>query len=64
MMKYLLIGLIALGFTGCSYAQFKDGYKVAKVVYQDVRYVVYEVQEEKDRVDNEGFGVEPKSEKE
>lgn len=62
-MKHLLLGLLlALTFTGCTYAQFKDGYKVAKVVYQDVRYVVYEVQEEKNRVDEEGLGVKPPSE--
>ena len=57
MKPILLAILFVIYFTGCSYAQFKDGYKSAKVVYKDVRYVVYEVQEEKERVKKEGFNV-------
>lgn len=60
--KSILMGLGAtIMLSGCSYTyqEFKDGYKAAKVVYKDIKYVVYEVQEEKDRIDNGGFGVEP-----
>jgi hypothetical protein len=60
MWKISLIVLLALVFSGCSmtYEQFKDGYKSAKVIYRDVRYVVYEVDQEVHRVEDEGFGVE------
>lgn len=46
-------------FSGCSftYEQFVDGYKSAKVIYKDARYVVYEVEHEKERIEKEGFGV-------
>jgi hypothetical protein len=58
MWKISLVALLA--FSGCSmtYEQFKDGYKSAKVIYRDVRYVVYEVDQEVHRVEDEGFGVE------
>ena len=57
--KSILIGLGAtIMLSGCSYTyqQFKDGYKAAKVIYKDVKYVVYEVESEKDRIETEGFG--------
>ena len=56
--KLLAVIYVALALSGCSmtYQNFKDGYKAAKVVYQDVRYVVYEVEEEKERIENGGFG--------
>ena len=56
-MKLFIISLSLILFTGCTYTQFKDGYKAAKVVYKDARYVVYEVEKEKVRINSEGLGV-------
>lgn len=59
MKKYLLLlVLVVFGFSGCSftYEQFVDGYKSAKVIYKDARFVVYEVEHEKERIEKEGFG--------
>lgn len=58
MKKYLLLLILVFGFSGCSftYEQFVDGYKSAKVIYKDARYVVYEVEHEKERIEKEGFG--------
>ena len=49
MLKLLSSLVIMLMFSGCAYtwAEFQDGYKQAKVIYKDVKYVVYEVAEEK-----------------
>lgn len=59
MKKILLLLVLVFGFSGCSftYEQFVDGYKSAKVIYKDARYVVYEVEHEKERIEKEGFGV-------
>ena len=53
-MKKLLISLsVIFLFSGCSvtWAEFQDGYKSAKVIYKDVKYVVYEVVEEKKQIE-------------
>ena len=52
-MKYVLFAIMLIIFTGCSttYQQFKDGYKDAKIVYKDIRYVVYEVEDKGFNVD-------------
>jgi uncharacterized protein YceK len=66
--KILLAIMVLVMFTGCAVdvATLKDGYQVAKttykdvkIVYQDAKHIVYEIQQEKDRVDLEGLG-EPK----
>lgn len=58
MKKHLLLLVLVCCFSGCSftYEQFVDGYKSAKVIYKDARYVVYEVEHEKERIEKEGFG--------
>ena len=33
-----------------------DIYSDIKLVYQDVKYVVYEIEQEKERISDEGFG--------
>jgi uncharacterized protein YceK len=66
--KILLGIMILVMITGCAMdiATIKDGYqaakttyKDAKIVYQDAKHIVYEIQQEKERVDLEGLG-EPK----
>lgn len=55
-MKKILISLLVIGlFSGCSvsWAEFQDGYKQAKVIYKDVKYVVYEVVEEKKQIESD-----------
>ena len=58
-MKKILVLVCMMIFTGCSinYQQFKDGYKTAKMIYQDAKYVVYEVESERAKIKKEGFGV-------
>lgn len=56
MWKKLAISLgIVMLFSGCSvtWAEFQDGYKQAKIIYKDVKYVVYEVVEEKKQIEKE-----------
>ena len=55
MLRNILISLlIAFIFSGCySWVQFQDGYKQAKIMYQDAKYVIYEVIEEKKQVEKE-----------
>ena len=56
MWKKLIASLLLIGFfSGCSvtWAEFQDGYKQAKVVYKDVKYVVYEVVEEKKQIESD-----------
>ena len=55
MLRNILISLlIAFIFSGCySWVQFQDGYKQAKIMYQDTKYVIYEVMEEKKQVEKE-----------
>ncbi len=52
MKKIVLFLVLVFGFSGCSttWADFQDGYKTAKIIYKDVKYVVYEVTEEKKQV--------------
>ena len=54
-MKTILLVATVFIFSGCSmtYANFKDGYKQAKIMYQDAKYVIYEVIEEKKQVEKE-----------
>ncbi|MDX9743895.1 MAG: hypothetical protein RBT59_08770 [Arcobacteraceae bacterium] len=57
---FLMLLVCVFSFCGCSfttYEQFVDGYKSAKVIYKDARFVVYEVEYEKERIEKEGFGV-------
>ncbi|MFA7084676.1 MAG: hypothetical protein WC141_09090 [Arcobacteraceae bacterium] len=51
--KIIISAFIIFLFSGCSvtWAEFQDGYKQAKVIYKDVKYVVYEVVEEKKQVE-------------
>ena len=55
MLRNILISLLtAFIFSGCySLVQFQDGYKQAKIMYQDAKYVIYEVIEEKKQVEKE-----------
>ena len=55
MLRNILISLLtAFIFSGCySWVQFQDGYKQAKIMYQDTKYVIYEVMEEKKQVEKE-----------
>ena len=55
MLRNILISLLtAFIFSGCySWVQFQDGYKQAKIIYKDVKYVIYEVMEEKKQVEKE-----------
>ena len=58
MLKKIIISIFVLFlFSGCSvtWAEFQDGYKSAKVIYKDVKYVVYEVVEEKKQVELDLF---------
>ena len=60
MLKKLLASvLLIFSLSGCSttWAEFQDGYKQAKVIYKDVKYVVYEVVEEKKQVEKEVAGL-------
>ena len=54
-MKYLSSLCLIFLFNGCTYtwAEFQDGYKQAKVIYKDVKYVVYEVAEEKKQIEQD-----------
>lgn len=54
-MKYLSSLCLIFLFSGCTYtwAEFQDGYKQAKVIYKDVKYVVYEVAEEKKQIEQD-----------
>ena len=59
MKKIVLAVAIMFSFQGCiSVKNIKphELYSDLKVVYSGVKYVVYEMEEEKDRVDQEGFG--------
>lgn len=55
MKNFLLLLILVFGFSGCSvtWAEFQDGYKQAKVIYKDVKYVVYEVVEEKKQIESD-----------
>ena len=55
MLRNILISLLtAFIFSGCySWVQFQDRYKQAKIMYQDTKYVIYEVMEEKKQVEKE-----------
>lgn len=56
MLKAIIISIsILVLFSGCSttWAEFQDGYKSAKVIYKDVKYVVYEVVEEKKQIESD-----------
>ena len=53
-MRNLILAVLAAGLlSGCSWVQFQDGYKMAKIVYQDTKYAVYEVIEEKKSVESD-----------
>ena len=55
-MKKILISIsIVFLFSGCSttWAEFQNGYKEARVIYKDVKYVVYEVVEEKKQIESD-----------
>ena len=54
-----ILVVILVAFTGCmSIKDIKPEkiYSDIKVVYKDVKYVVYEIEEEKQRISEEGFG--------
>lgn len=53
---YLLV-IVAMGlsFSGCSivYSDVKNAYVTAKVVYQDAKYVLHEIQDEQENLKKE-----------
>lgn len=46
-MKYLIILAMLVAFSGCTPATFELMYKDVRVVYQDTKYIVHEIQEDK-----------------
>lgn len=54
-MKLLLFLLFVGMFGGCSvvYSDIKEAYVSAKVIYQDTKYVLYEIEEEIQHVKEE-----------
>ena len=47
-MRALIVGSLCLMFSGCSivYSDVKQAYVSAKIVYQDAKYVLHEIDEE------------------
>ena len=47
-MKMAITVMVGMMLSGCSivYSDVKQAYVAAKVIYQDAKYVVYEVEEE------------------
>lgn len=59
LLAIILAGSLSVMLNGC--ISVKDIhphtiYSDIKLVYKDVKYVVYEIEEEKKRIDEEGFG--------
>lgn len=58
-MKTFALTILFLIFSGCAgmaYSNVKQGYVDAKVVYEDAKHIVYEIEEEKARIKKDGFG--------
>lgn len=59
MVKLIAIFILLVSITGCAgmtYSNLKQGYVDAKVVYDDAKHIVYEIEEEKARIKKDGFG--------
>ena len=54
-MKYIAMALVGLMMSGCSMvnSDVKQAYVTAKVIYQDAKYVVHEIQDEVEAVKEE-----------
>ena len=57
-MKVVVAIAMALVMSGCSivYSDIKEAYVAAKVVYSDAKYVLYEIEDEVERVKEERAG--------
>lgn len=59
MVKVLFIVMLSMAIGGCSgmvYSDVKGAYVNAKVIYSDTKHVVYEIEEERERIKSDGFG--------
>ena len=57
-MKVIVAVLMMLVMNGCAivYSDVKQAYVAAKVVYSDAKYVLYEIEDEVERVKEERAG--------
>lgn len=57
-MKVVVAVLMMLVMSGCSivYSDIKEAYVAAKVVYSDAKYVLYEIEDEIEKVKEEREG--------
>ena len=57
-MKVIAAVIMAMIMSGCSivYSDIKEAYVAAKVVYSDAKYVLYEIEDEIEKVKEEREG--------
>lgn len=58
-MKTFTLAISIMLFSGCAgmtYSNIKQGYVDAKVIYEDSKHIVYEIEQEKARIKKDGFG--------
>lgn len=57
-MKVVVAVIMAMIMSGCSivYSDIKEAYVAAKVVYSDTKYVLYEIEDEIEKVKEEREG--------
>ena len=57
-MRGVVMIALAMAMSGCSivYSDIKEAYVAAKVVYSDAKYVLYEIEDEVERVKEERAG--------
>ena len=57
-MKVVAMALLVMMMSGCSivYSDIKEAYVAAKVVYSDAKYVLYELEDEAERIKEERAG--------